>query len=335
MEKKKKKDDELKATHQGELTFGEIKIPVAVLGNRERVISVRGFSTFLGVKGGGAYWKLKRESANRALLPEFVSAKYLEPYIGEELKETITNTVPYIALNGQESIGIRATIIPRICDVWLKALAAGALNENRKKVAEKSRLLLGAIAEVGITALIDEVTGFQKEKDEYSKIVEKYVAKELQNWVKTFGLDYYFHIYRLKGWDWSKYAVDRKNHPWAVANITNRIIYEKLPVGVLEELKRINPANQKGTRKARHFQHLTPTEGYVHLLKHLGAVVNIMERYEDGEWDKALHEIDTRFPSHRDPYQLRLDFSEVNKHVFDETIRRASLPEPVKEEKKK
>ena len=65
MEKKKKKDDELKATHQGELTFGEIKIPVAVLGNRERVISVRGFSTFLGVKGGGAYWKLKRESACR------------------------------------------------------------------------------------------------------------------------------------------------------------------------------------------------------------------------------------------------------------------------------
>ena len=57
-------------------------------------------------------------------------------------------------------------------------------------MAEQSRILLSAFAEVGITALIDEATGFQKEKDEYQKILAKYIANELQPWLKTFGEDY-------------------------------------------------------------------------------------------------------------------------------------------------
>lgn len=321
---KKKTVPELKATHQGEMSIGDIKIPVAVLDNRERVISIRGFSIFLGVKGGGAYWKSKRDGATSEL-PEFISAKYLEPFIGDELRETIKNTVPYYSKNGQEAVGIRANVIPKICDVWLKAQAAGALSESKLRVATQARLLLGALAEVGITALIDEATGFQKLKDEYAQIVEKYIATELQNWIKTFGEDYYQQIYRLKGWDWNRFAIDKKNHPWAVANMTNRIVYEKLPLGVLQQLKIVNPSNEKGARKQRHFQHLTPNEGYVHLLKHLGAIVNIMERHEDGEWDKALHEIDIRFPSQQDPYQLRIDFEGVNKHVFLDTVSKAAL----------
>lgn len=326
-----KKSDELRATNQGEITIGNITIPAAVLNNRERVISIRGFSNALGVKGGGAYWKSKREKTDLDLLPEFVSAKYLEPYITDELRETIKSTIPYKALNGQEAVGIRAVIIPRICDVWLRALAGGKLNETQQKVAQTAHMLLSAFADLGIIALVDEATGFQKEKDEYAKIIEKYIAKALQPWIKTFGEDYYFQIYRLKGWDWNRFAVDRKNHPWTVANVTNRIVYEKLPFGVLQELDKINPANEKGTRKHRHFQHLTPTAGYVHLLKHLGAIVNIMERHEKGDWEKALHEIDVRFPSVHDPYQLPMDFDKVNKNVFKETIKRAALPQPAKQ----
>ena len=308
----------LKATHQGEVRIGNISIPCAVLGNRERVISVRGFSLALGVKGGGAYWKLKRESDNPELLPEFVSAKYLEPYITDELRETIKNTITYTSLKGQEAAGIKATVIPRICDVWLRALSGGGLDTKQQKVAKTAHVLLSAFADVGITALVDEATGFQKEKDEYSRILEKYIAKELQQWIKTFGEDYYFQIYRLKGLDWDRFATDKKNHPWMVANITNRIVYEKLPVGVLEELKSLNPADKKGVRKHRHFQHLTPNAGYVHLLKHLGAIVNIMERYKNGEWEKALQEIDVRFRSHQDPYQLTLDFKRVKRNIFAE-----------------
>ena len=122
------------------------------------------------------------------------------------------------------------------------------------------------------------------------------------------------------------FSVDKKNHPWAVANITNRIVYEKLPDGVLDKLKELSPVNEKGNRPNRLHQHLTPNEGQVHLLKHLGAIVNIMEGFEDGHWLETLHQIDSRFPSHRIGPQrtLPLDFHYGDKIIFNRTLERAS-----------
>jgi len=321
----KKQDEIIKATHQGEMIIGASVLPVAVLANRERVVSIRGMATALGVKGGGSYWKEKRTNPDKEMLPEFISAKNIEPYVQEKMAEIMNGTVPYISTNGFEAVGIRAEIIPKICDIWIKALSDGNLTEKQRKVAEQSRILLGAFAEVGITALIDEATGFQKEKDEYQKILAKYIANELQPWLKTFGEDYYYQLYRLKGWDWNKYAVDRKNHPWAVANITNRIIYEKLPEGVLGALDDLTSKNKSGNRVARLHQGLTAEDGRTHLLKHLGAVENLMEQFGDGEWELALQAIDARFPSKRLGAQLSMDlnFHEGDKRVFDSTLSRA------------
>jgi hypothetical protein len=317
-----------RATHQGELKIGSQTIPVAILDNKDRVVSIRGMANILGVKGGGAYWKEKKENPDAEMLPEFISAKNIEEYAQERKHELIAGTFPYVALNGQDAVGIKDDVIPKILDIWMKALSKGILTEKQKKVAEQARILLGAFANVGITALIDEATGFQKEKDEYQKILAKYIAAELQPWLKTFGEGYYYQIYRLKGWDWNKYAVDRKNHPWAVANITNRIVYEKLPVGVLESLATLTPKNASGNRTERLHQHLTPEEGRTHLLKHLGAIEAMMEQYNNGDWEGAVHAIDKRFPSKRIGPQLTLEIplQTADKNVFNEALTRAAKP---------
>ena len=330
-----KKEDVRKATHQGELKIGSIGLPVAVLDNKERVVSIRGMALALGVKGGGAYWKERKANPDKEMLPEFISARNIEPYVKERLSDILAGTIPYTALNGSDAVGLRADIIPKICDIWVKALSDDKLTENQRKVAEQSRILLGAFAEVGITALVDEATGYQKDKDEYQKILARYIATELQPWLKAFGEDYYYQIYRLKGWDWNRYAVDRKNHPWAVANITNRIVYEKLPPGVIEALDELTHRNASGNRTERLHQHLTSEEGRTHLLKHLGAIVSIMEQYPDGGWDEALHAIDTRFPSKRIGPNLTLElrYQDADRAVFDETLTRAALSSPTKERK--
>jgi len=333
MAKKLKGAVERYATHQGEIVVGSLKIPCAVLDNRERVVSIRGIATALETKGGGAYWKQKKENPDQEMLPEFISAKNIEKYAKDSLPELLSGTVTYKATSGQESEGIRADIIPKICDIWVRALSDGVLTEKQKKTAKQAHILLSAFATVGISALIDEATGFQKEKDEYQKILLRYIATELQPWLKKFGDDYYLQIYRLKGWDWNRFFVDRKNHPWAVANITNRIVYEKLPDGVLDALTDLEPKNTSGNRTNRLHQHLSPDEGQVHLLKHLGAIVNIMERYEDRQWDEALHEIDRRFPSKRIGTQNTLAFQTADKNAFENLIGRAS--KPTEEEKKK
>ena len=52
-------------------------------------------------------------------------------------------------------------------------------------MAEKAALLLGAFAEVGIIALVDEATGYQydRARDALARILEQFIAKELQPWV--------------------------------------------------------------------------------------------------------------------------------------------------------
>lgn len=316
-----------KATHQGELKIGMIALPVAVLDNKDRVVSIRGMARALGVKGGGAYWKERKANPDKEMLPEFISAKNIEPYAKERIQEILAGTIPYTALNGSDAVGLRAEIIPKICDIWVKALSDSKLTESQRKVAEQSRILLSAFAEVGITALVDEATGYQKDKDEYQKILARYIAEELQPWLKAFGEDYYYEIYRLKGWDWNRYAVDRRNHPWAVANITNRIVYEKLPPGVIEALDELTQRNASGNRKDRLHQHLTPEEGRTHLLKHLGAIVAMFEQYPDGAWDDAMHAIDKRFPSKRIGPNLTLElrYQDADKRIFNETLSRAAL----------
>ncbi|MBU6320919.1 MAG: hypothetical protein KGI78_02100 [Patescibacteria group bacterium] len=318
----------LKATHQGD-HLGPLKIACAVLEDKERVVSIRSMALALGVKGGGAYWKKRKANPDADMLPEFISAKNIQPYVEERLPEIMAGTVEYTALNGAEAVGLKAEVIPLICDIWVKALLDHKLTRNQQKVAEQSRILLGAFATVGINALIDEATGYQKERDEYERLMARYIAKELQSWLKAFGEDYYYQIYRLKGWSWERYTKDKKNHPWAVANITNRIVYEKLPPGILEALDEMSERTATGNRRTRLHQGLTPEEGRTHLLKHLGAVVAMMEQFPDGDWDDALHAIDKRFPSRRIGPQLALSlkYQEADKNVFDAALSRAAQPE--------
>ncbi|MFA4826884.1 MAG: P63C domain-containing protein [Candidatus Shapirobacteria bacterium] len=315
-----------KALNQGEITIGNMNLACAVLDNSERVISIRGLANYLGVKGGGAYWEKKKKS-DAVVLPEFVSAGYLAPYITDEVKDLLTNTVLYTALNGQPAEGIRGKILPKICDVWIKALNGGSLNIRQKQIAERAYQLLGAFAEIGITALIDEATGYQKAKNEYQKILELYIAKEMRPWIMTFDDSFYIELYRLLGWTWDAYKMKKKQHPLYIGKLTNRLVYEKLAPGVLQELQKINPKNEKGRRKTKHHQHLTENVGYRELLKLITAVTILMEQFPNGDLTAAIQKIDSRFPSFSPFYQTSMDFPAVaNKQVFDTAIKEASKP---------
>lgn len=323
-----------KATNQGDMNMGDdLRLSAAVLDNGDRVIAIRSFARFLGVKGGGAYWKQKKEKPETETLPEFVSANYLQPYITDEVKELLVNTVEYTALNGQPAEGIKGKLIPKICDVWMRALNDGKLNENQRKVAKKAHLLLSAFAEVGITALIDEATGFQKQKNEYQRILEQYIAKEMRPWIKTFDDHFYQEIYRLLGWNWDSYR-EHKVHPQYVGTLTNRIVYEKLAPGMLDKLEEINPKDLRGHRKGKHHQHLSQNEGYIALVKHLASVSMLMEQFKAGEWSKALQAINDRFPTLRLGSQIRMELDYTgDKPRMDKAIAIAAKSEKSSKEK--
>jgi hypothetical protein len=140
--------------------------------------------------------------------------------------------------------------------------------------------LLRGFARVGIIALVDEATGFQRDrtKDALSKILEAYIAKELQPWVKTFPDEYYAQLFRLRGLEYSTSSVKR---PQYFGYLTTDIVYERLAPGVLKELKKVIPKGKTGRRIAALSQALTCNIGYPKLREHLGAVIAYMTLSRD------------------------------------------------------
>lgn len=117
------------------MNIGGLIIPCANLDNGERVISDRSLAYTLGIRGGGAYWKRKKKGESGAMLPEYVSAKYLQPFINEQTKKNILDSITYKAINGVKANAIRATALADICDIWIKAKQNGALVKEQILIA--------------------------------------------------------------------------------------------------------------------------------------------------------------------------------------------------------
>jgi hypothetical protein len=143
------------------LKFGDISIACAVLDDGQRVLVQRSTANALGVKGSGAYWTKKRQDKEGALLPEYVSANYLEPFISEETRKSLLKTVTYKNKKGEMAEALPAENLAAICDIWIQADQKGAVKESGKNAAKIAYIIMRGLATVGIIALVDEATGYQ------------------------------------------------------------------------------------------------------------------------------------------------------------------------------
>ncbi|EKH3770713.1 hypothetical protein O7R82_004832, partial [Escherichia coli] len=127
-------------------------------------------------------------------------------------------------------------------------------------------------------ALVDEATGYQRdrEKDALAKILEAFVAKEIQPYITTFPADYYEELFRLRGLEYP--PENPRFRPQYFGVLTNDIVYKRLAPNILEELKKQNVKASKGTKL---FQGLTPNIGYQKLREHLSSTVTIMKLSND------------------------------------------------------
>ena len=172
-------------------------------------------------------------------------------------------------------------------------------------IAQQAEILVRGLARVGIIALVDEATGYQelRVKDALAKILEAFIDKELQAWVRTFPTDFYRELFRLRGLDYSKGSVQR---PQYFGKLTNDIVYQRLAPGVLAELKRVTPRYESGRAKHKYFQKLTTNVGYPMLREHLGSVVTIMKLSKS--WPDFKLKLDQIHPRVGDTMQLPLEF---------------------------
>ncbi|HWW02154.1 MAG TPA: P63C domain-containing protein [Candidatus Acidoferrum sp.] len=277
-------------THAGELDIGGIKILCHVLSDGTRLVSQEGVNRGLGRRGRP---KAKHEENRGLQLPVFLQANNLEPFVPQVDMDVFKPIRFKRRLGGPYSVGYRAEVLPKACNVFLDAKEAGALVASQLATAERCKILSRGLSEVGIIALVDEATGYQEVRDRLAlqKILEKFISKELLKWAKRFPDDFYKEMFRLKSWQWQGMKINR---PSVVGHYTNDIIYDRLAPGVLDELRQINPPDEAGHRKHKHHQWLTKDVGHPKLRDHLSGVLALMRASQS--WDQFKRMIDRAFP---------------------------------------
>lgn len=281
------------------LVIGNAEIQCFVLEDETRVLSQEGFLSALGrakkAKGGSGA-AITETGVDR--LPSFLAANNLKPFINNELTGSTTPVV-FRTPTGSKAFGYRAELLPMVCKVYLDARDASALLPNQKHLAGAADILIRGLAIVGISALVDEATGYQRDraKNALAKILESYIAKELQPWVKTFDADFYEEMFRLRG---LPYPPDQPSFkPQYFGKLTNDIVYRRLAPGVLDALK--DEAN-KAEKKGKLHQHLTAGYGRQNLLRHLGKVTALMNISD--EWSDFIVKLDKVAPRFGDTISL-------------------------------
>jgi hypothetical protein len=291
-----------RATHEGELRIPSgddmLVIPCFVLDDGRRVLSRAGMVSTLGMKEGSN----PKQGYDR--LTNFCRGKGISPYVSARLATLIQAPFSFRLPGGGSAFGFEATVLADLCKAILDARAAKKLQTQQQHIARQAEVLLMGFAQVGITALVDEATGYEAERrrGELHAILEAYIAKELLPWAKRFPDEFYTGMFKLMKWDDKKALSER---PPLVGKLTNNLVYDRLPEGVLEELKRKNPVGEDGRRRHKHHQFLTVDIGHEHLGKHLAVVCALMRISPD--FKTFVRQLDRAVPRYGKNYELPLD----------------------------
>jgi len=238
----------LEAMAVGDIKIGETTIKCAVLSDETRVFFQREVvGALTGNKKGG--------------LVRYLSSKNLEPYVPKKYKgEKWDQGIIKFEFSGKEAHGFEATDIIDICKMYISARSDGVLYENQKQLAKQADILVSAFAKTGVIAVVDEATGFQKyrKKDALRMLVESYIIEEARQWMKEFPDEFFSELDRI--YDNPKTTPQKR--PQYYGKFINKYIYGPIEDGiVLDELNRLNPADNKGARRKRLHQHLNDSLG--------------------------------------------------------------------------
>lgn len=267
-------DKILKAKYGSDKTplhLGELEIPCYVLEDGTRVFSGRGIQKAIGYDNKSGQW-----------MSSFCKMEGISSYLcagDNSISERLSNSVKFKRndAGGSQSTtnGYEVTLLVDICSAIIDANRAGVFNDET--IVRNADIIIRSVAKVGIIALVDEATGYQyeRENDELQKILKAYISEELLPWQKRFPDIFYKELFRLNGWDFTVKGI--KKRPGIIGKWTNMFIYEELPNGVLDELKKKTPKNESGNRTSRYHQLLTLDIGEPNLEKQINKVITLFQ----------------------------------------------------------
>jgi hypothetical protein len=293
-----------RATHTGDLNLAGHMIACAVLEDGRRVLSQESFMAAIG-RTGRAKTAAMSDDGNFFKTPAFLAADNLKPFVEQYLTSASTTPIVYRPRTGDRGYGYEAKLLPLVCNVYLAARREKKLIHKQRHIAEACEVLLSALAQVGIDALVDEATGFQysRARDELQRLLARYVSRELARWERTFQVDFYQHICRLKGWKFDPGSTKRTP---ALAWITADLIYDRIHPDLLKELKTVRGELGKPRQKLHQWLTTFPGGGHPRLKQHNEGVTALLSVART--WGQFQEWVDERYPKLNQT--LRIPFPE-------------------------
>lgn len=153
---------------------------------------------------------------------------------------------------GQLAYGYEATILQNSAMRCWQHAKKGPLITSNSILRNNAKFWYAAFAKVGIVALVHEITGYQEylEREMLQEILKRYISDELLEYAKTFPMEFYKQVFRLKGWNWNAGRMSS-----IMGAIVNDLVYARLAPGVLEELKNVT-SDGEGIPRTRSVQTL-------------------------------------------------------------------------------
>ena len=198
-------------------------------------------------------------------------------------------------------------IVTDFCRLMLSLRRVGKLTGSYLEYAGNCETFMLALADVGLAALIDEATGYDKIKKrrEYQELFKDFIREEHSDWVKEFPNEFFEQLYRV-------YHCERvgRNHPSFFAHVITKYIYWPLADShgaILEQLKEKDPIVSKNGRRYRLHQFLTEEVGKAALRLHIGSIITLLALSNDKGMFKRIFA--RRYPKAGD--QMEFNFDEV------------------------
>lgn len=272
------------------LQLGNLQLDCYVLNNGMRVFSGRGIQRVLGNTSQSGEW-LKRFCSSEALYTVFGTGE-------NSIANRAMNPVTFRRKNagGSQTVtnAYEATFLIDLCSAILDARDSGLITDP--VIISNAEVIIRAVAKVGIIALVDEATGYDKvknkAKDALRNFLDTFVKTEASRWVKTFPDTFFEDIYKLRGWNWTNIA----QRPGVVGKMINDLVYERLGPSVLVQLQQINPTDEHGKRAKKHHQYLSQDVGIPALKEHLVSIHTLAKasRYNWTVFMQLLDEVHPR-----------------------------------------
>ena len=79
----------------------------------------------------------KEKEQNGGIFRGMFPLKNIEPFIDEDLRTNLLKPIQYKQLGGTVGQGLPAELLPKICEIWLKARENGGISALQEITAKK------------------------------------------------------------------------------------------------------------------------------------------------------------------------------------------------------